>query len=125
MPAPPPASWAILMPDGSLVTGGGDGPTGNVTGLLREAVASMFVFKGTRLFVAGPVQARCTTDLTMEKIVQRLWSFASKEDGFRLWLFPNGTVGLARTQEEVGQAIEALQSACRRPHAGDQRRQPG
>lgn len=122
MPALPSAQWALLMPDGEVVMGAGDGPNGNVCGLMREAVAAMFCFAGLpRLFICGPALVKCATDIGMTidggpiQVKRRVWSFGELVgDGRRLFVWSSGAIiGIGRTQEEVGRAVEAIQAAFR------------
>lgn len=127
MPSLPETQWALLMPNGQVVMGAGDGPNGNVCGLMAEATAAMFCFPGLpRLFICGPALAKCAADFNLkEGYKRRVWSFAGSEpDGWRLFVWSDGAImGLGRTQEEVGRAVQAIQSACRgRSSAGDLQR---
>jgi len=113
------------MPNGEVVIGAGDGPSGNVCGLAREAVAAMFCFAGLpRLYLCGPALVKCAADFNVtEGFKQRVWSFAENgADGWRLFVWSSGAIiGLGRTQEEVESAVQAIQSACRRQGARDLR----
>lgn len=105
------------MPNGEVILGAGDGPNGNVCGLMREAIAAMFCFEGLpRLFISGPAAVKCAADLDMAKgVTQRVWSFGDLvgEDR-RLFIWSSGAImGIGRTQEEIGAAVQAIQSACR------------
>ena len=124
----PETQWALLMPDGSVVLGAGDGPSGNVCGLMREAIAAMFCFPGLpRLFLAGPAVVKCASDLDLAAgVKQRVWSFGDLVgDERRLFVWSTGEVmGIGRTQEEVGAAVQAIHNACRRPGAGNLQRYP-
>ena len=127
MPSLPPTQWALLMPNGQVLMGAGDGPNGNVCSLLSEATAAMFCFPGLpRLFICGPALAKCGTDFSMsEGVKQRVWAFAGSDpEGWKLFIWSSGAIiGLGRTQEEVGRAVEAIQLACRRRvGAGDLQR---
>ena len=113
----PPTQWAMLMPDGSVVFGGGDGPNGNVCGLMREAVAAMFSFLGLpRLVIAGPALVACAADIDLAAgVKQRVWSFGELlGEGRRVFVWSGGQlVGIGRTQEEVGRAVIAIQTAAK------------
>ncbi len=118
----PPAQWALLMPNGEVVMGSGDGPNGNVCGLMREAVAAMFCFADLpRLFICGPALVKCATDIGMTidggpiQVKRRVWSFGNLVGvERRLFVWSSGAViGIGRTQEEVGRAVDAIQAACR------------
>lgn len=109
------------MPDGKVVVGGGDGPCGNVCGLMREAVAAMFCFEGLpRLFLSGPALVACTSDLGSpidepEKLTikQRVWSFGGLAEGMSLFVWSaGGTMGIGRSQEELESVAKAIQAAC-------------
>ena len=120
------------MPNGEVILGAGDGPNGNVCGLMAEAVAAMFCFTGLpRLFICGPALSKCTADFGMPfffdgsespemGIRQRVWSFAGTDpEGWRLFVWSSGAIiGLGRSQEEVGAAVKAIQAAVRRGGAG-------
>jgi len=111
MTALPPTQWALLMPTGEVVMGAGDGPNGNVCGLMAEAIAAMWCFPGLpRLFLSGPAAVKCAADFSMGVgVKQRVWSFGD------LFVWSSGEViGIGRTQEEVGAAVQAIQAACRR-----------
>jgi len=121
----PPTSWCLLMPSGELVIGGGDGPNGNVCGLAREAIAAMFSFpKLPPLIVVGSAAIKCAADFAMgEGVKQRVWSFGElATDGRRLFVWSGGELlGIGRTQEEVGSAVQAFRASSGRgrAHAGD------
>ena len=112
----PETQWALLMPDGQVVLGAGDGPSGNVCGLMRDAIAAMFCFAELpRLFICGPALVKCAADFDMEKgFTQRVWQFVSSDgDDWRLFVWSSGSIiALGRTQEEVGAAVRAIQTAC-------------
>jgi len=118
MTALPPTQWALLMPTGEVVMGAGDGPNGNVCGLMAEAIAAMWCFPGLpRLFLSGPAAVKCAADFSMGVgVKQRVWSFGDiLGDDRRLFVWSSGEViGIGRTQEEVGAAVQAIQAACRR-----------
>jgi len=125
----------MLMPNGEVLLGAGDGPNGNVCGLMSEAVAAMFCFRGLpRLFICGPTVVKCAAEfgvplffegdkLPPAEIRKRVWSFAGVDpEGWRLYVWSSGAiVGIGRTQEEVGRAVEAIQTAMRRRGGADAR----
>jgi len=106
------------MPDGQVVLGAGDGPNGNVCGLMREAVAAMWCFPELpRLFVSGSALVSCAADIDLATpgAKRRVWSFGDLlGEGRRLFVWSSGSVmGIGRTQEEVGAAVQAIETACR------------
>lgn len=105
------------MPTGEVVIGAGDGPNGNVCGLAAQAVAAMFCFPGLpRLFISGSAAVKCAADFGFaEGVKQRVWSFGELVgDERRLFVWSSGAImGIGRTQEEVGAAVQAIQAACR------------
>ncbi len=121
----PLSQWALLMPNGEVILGAGDGPNGNVCGLVREATAAMFCFADLpRLFICGPALVKCAAEIDLGKpgVKQRVWSFAGMDpEGWRLFVWSSGAiVGIGRTQEEIGLAVQAIQAACRKgASAGD------
>lgn len=125
----PETQWVLLMPDGSVVMDAGDGPRGNVCGLMQEAIAAMFSFPDLpRLFISGPAAVRCAADFVPDVgYTQRVWSFGDLiGDDRRLFVWSSGQVmGIGRTQEEVGAAVQAIQNACRRHGARNLRHHTG
>ncbi len=122
----PETQWALLMPNGEVILGAGDGPSGNVCGLMAEAAAAMFSFADLpRLFICGPALVKCATDIGMTidgghvQVKRRVWSFEAVPEGCRIFVWSSGAViGIGRTQEEVARAVEMIQSACRKGRAG-------
>ena len=118
----PKTQWALLMPDGAVYLGAGDGPSENVCGRMRESVASMWCFPELpRLFVVGPSRVVCSTDVNMATggATQRVWSFGELVGDLgperRLFVWSDGgTMGVGRTQEEVSAAVQAIQAASRK-----------
>lgn len=119
----PETQWALLMPNGQVVMGAGDGPNGNVCGLMREAVAAMFCFADLpRLFICGPSLVKCATDIGIPidggpiQTTRRVWSFGEIDGpSSRVFIWSSGgIVGIGPTQEEVGLAVDAILAACRK-----------
>lgn len=115
--------WELLMPDGRIVAGEGqDAPAGmKLSTLAKDALHARFVHPaGTTVYVAGSTELRWTVqhifaagkEAARHRLPQRCKALGlSTKEGGKVWIMPNGELGIGRTVEEVGVAFREFAMA--------------
>lgn len=107
--------WALFMPEGKVIHGSGPDAPGSLklSNLARDAVHLMFQHPaGPPIYVSG------SADLlwTVRGIVGTDWRARALGllpilEGSRIWLMPDGSLGIGRTTQEVAVAYDAFARA--------------
>ena len=118
--------WELFMPDGRVVEGHGqDAPEGmKLSTLAADAIAARFVHPaGTTVYAAGKLSLSWTVQqvyavgpLAVAHGLARsskALSLSPLGEALRVFLMPNGEVGVGRSVEEVGLAYQAFAKARR------------
>lgn len=112
--------WELLMPDGRVVQGQGqDAPGGmKLSTLAKDASFARFTFGPLQVYVMGGIDLHWS----MQRVigygpeakamglppVSRALALMAQRQPALLWIMPDGSIGLARTVEEVGLAFRAF-----------------
>ena len=106
--------WALLMPSGHVEVGAGR--PDHFQGIARAAVGALFTNgRGQVLIVVGAanVEWTCERDAVTHAEGAIYWGLAPPP-GARVWLGPNGTIGIGKCIEDVERVAAALRSRLER-----------
>jgi hypothetical protein len=116
--------WELFMPDGRVVEGRGqDAPEGmKLSELAAEAVAGRYQHPaGTTVYVAGKTDLLWTVQHVIAAgpdarahglpPVSKALGLTPACSACRVWMMPNGDVGIGRSVEEVAAAYRAFAQA--------------
>ena len=116
--------WELFMPDGRVVEGRGqDAPEGmKLSELAAEAVAGRYQHPaGTTVYVAGKTDLLWTVQHVIAAgpdarahglpPVSKALGLTPACSACRVWMMPNGDVGIGRSVEEVATAYRAFAQA--------------
>lgn len=123
-------SWELFMPDGQLIEGRGqDAPGGmKLSTVAAEAAAARFrTATGAWVYIAGAADLVWTVQNIFsygERGVAHLVNSGVKphtkalgvgtpREGCRLWIMPNGDLGIGRSVEDIGLAWQAFNTVKR------------
>ena len=113
--------WELLMPDGRIIAGRGqDAPAGlKLSTLAADAIHARFNHPaGVPVYVAGEAGILWTVQnvFTQGKTAKghrlpptcKAMGIMPTREGSRVWIMPNGDIGIASTVEKVGESYRAF-----------------
>ncbi len=129
MSGPPEIRWELFMEDGRIVRGEGQDAPGplKLSDLARDAIHARFIHPaGTLVYVAGSTELVWTIQNLIsyegdakKHMVQQLARGhlmlpkskalgLTVRDGSKVWMFPDGSLGIGRSIEDAGRAWMAF-----------------
>lgn len=110
--------WALLMPDGSVIRGSGpDAGEGlKLVDLAKQAMHAMVQHRsGPLIFVAGSLDLLWSVQgIVGRSEKQRALGMQALAEGARVWVMPDGWLGIGRSIEAVEKAVRAFTTAQKR-----------